>query len=227
MPYSRTTFVVNDIFTAAQANQLEENIATHLHGASAVSQTLGAAPTASAHYVHRGYLESQYYTVLLDAVDVAVVGTTEAPIASYSIAGNAFGLNGRMSLDVIGDYLQNTGANQTERVRVIYGAVTLFDITQGAVTTSATRGDVRVEVDIQAQAATNVQTAYTKVYMLLPAAEGTGAGMEAGWIRHGARVTSMGVDSTVAQTLAVLVTHGTSNVAMDMRKLSARVYATR
>lgn len=39
-------------------NQVEVNVRDHGHGAAGVSQTVGAAPTASGHYAHKGMVDT-------------------------------------------------------------------------------------------------------------------------------------------------------------------------
>lgn len=143
-------FGVNEFFRAG--NSLADSIVV---GTSASAQVgIGDSPASGTLHVHgTGYFNSGVSVsgtpVMLNKGGVRenrVVSTinsaAEADIINFTVPGSTFSSTNSNTMDVMigGTYSNTSGANRTLRLRIYYGATTLYNDTTGNIATS-TAGD--------------------------------------------------------------------------------------
>jgi hypothetical protein len=141
---------------------------------------------------------------------------------TYSVPGGTLGTLGTLRFRAILDFLNNTGVDRTVRVEVLYGATTIFDSTAVAVTTSASRRGVKVEVDLSANNATNAQVASSRMEIYEPAtASGVAVATAAlSWTLPAVH-NAVAEDSTAAKTLLMRCTLSTTDANLVVRTFTA------
>ncbi len=156
--------------------------------------------------------------------NVDVTGSAaETTWASWTIPANTLDTNGLIHGIVLFDFLKNTGGAETVRLRVKYGATTMFNDVSAAITNNAARRDGRCEFWLCADGATNAQLlrGYWVTGAATAATAGTGdfagnlGNSGANWGGTAA------IDSTAAQTLAVTIQHSGSSANLASRLLQA------
>ncbi len=153
---------------------------------------------------------------LLDIVN----SSAETSLFSAGIAANLLATDRAVRLTLIGDYLNNSGATRTLRVRVKLGATTLWDDTSIALAASATRRALAIEVLLANRGATNSQALGGRLDIsALPATAGLGdfaaASIAAGAVLSGTSAE----DTTTARTLDLTVQHSAANASLSVRSL--------
>ncbi len=151
-----------------------------------------------------GYISTGPYDRQVTTVDVNNT-TSETAIYSFSVPGGVLSTNRALRLNLSGDYLNNSGGNSNLTINVKYGATTIAACALGAVSTSANRRSLRVELILAALNATNAQIS-RGVVSLGSAGSATGTGA-APALAHEVVHNSIAEDSTAAKTLQVTVTH--------------------
>lgn len=149
-----------------------------------------------------------------DVVVAEVVSTTaETTVYTYSVAGGTLGTTKALRLTLIGDFLNNTGGAVVVTIRVKYGATTVCDFGGISATTSASRRNVRVEVNLSAFNSTSAQVAVGSAW-LSPAG---GSGTVTLHAVSGTAGTAATEDSTASKAFAVTVELDTSSASASFK----------
>lgn len=147
-----------------------------------------------------------------DVTTTAVANTTtETTVYSKSIVGGVLSTNKAVRLSIIGDYLNNSGSDSNFRVRVKYGATTVFDSGDAAMTASANTRGFKLDFMLSALNATNAQVGSCTV--VIANASSATAGHASGsdvFITLSETHAGVAEDSTAAKTLLVTLQHGTA-----------------
>lgn len=144
-------------------------------------------------------------SLLLSATgDSEVVNdTTETSIFSGTVPAGTLGTNNLLILRQIGDFLNNTGVNQTYTLRVKFGGTTIHTFTSVSWVTDINRRSSLATVFLGGQNATNSQRSMMEHKQGGP---GSDTGTANTGNDHNTSVNkSIAVDSTVDQTLQVTV----------------------
>lgn len=147
--------------------------------------------------------------------------TTETAVYTFAVPANTLGTTRALDLLLLGDHIINNGAPDSVRVRVKFGATTIFDGTIASVNNGANRGAVQLWLRLQAMAATNVQRSMGTL-QVGDSTQNNAAGL-AGSLSGTNTYTMYGVhnaiaeDSTAIKNLVVTFQMGTANAAIDMR----------
>ena len=151
---------------------------------------------------------------LLDIVNTVA----ESTAFTATVPANTLGTDRAVRALLIADYLNNSGANQTVRVKVKLGATTLYDDITGALATNAARRAVRIEAVIAAQNSASVQSLGGSVS--ISGAGGTTAGLGdlVGVTVYTPVLGAAAENSANALTFAITITHSAANAALSFRR---------
>jgi len=157
---------------------------------------------------------------LSKTTSTTTVTATTGDILSYSVPANTLGTDQILEVEIVGDYLNNSGGAADLVWTATYGATTIASISSGsAVGSSASRRPVCFRLVLAANNATNAQRVWAH---LIYGAAGSDAGAMAAPMGHfTAGHNTCAEDSTAAKTLAVSV--NTSSGSATFRAFSARV----
>lgn len=157
-------------------------------------------------------------TDTLDIVNTAV----EQGLWSWIVPAGALSISRALRLTLIGDYLNNTGANSSFTFRMLFGGLALSaSLTQGGITAGDSRRALSFDIFLQAKGAANAQVAEMGFFLAwmggIPGLwqVGTAPGYHRG-VNNG-----LAVDSTITQILEIKVQHGTASPQLSVRRLSA------
>ncbi len=170
------------------------------------------------------------WNLLIDAVNASVSvldrkvtstevvsSITETAVYSYSVPANTLSTNRALRCTLIGDFLNNTGGNSNLRVKAKYGATTIFDTQNALTSTSTSRREERLEVELRAANATGAQVAWGRWTSGIDATvAGAAASLE--FYREGAH-NSVAEDSTAAKTFQITVQHSVNSASVSFREL--------
>ena len=153
----------------------------------------------------------------LPALDVVTAETTvastvtETNLLSYSLPANTLGTDSLLKITALLTFLNNTGAGVTEVVKFKYGGTTLLTFTF-TVSSSATRryGDMRIY--LKGDGATNAQEGMGQFVASLE----DGTVNSTHWTGLSSPRGTAAIDSTLAQTILLTITHGTSSANMSV-----------
>ena len=142
---------------------------------------------------------------------------TETTLYTVSVPANTLGTNKMLRVTMGGTYLNNSGATKSMVVSIKYGATTLYSDTSAALFSGTALRGWRLEFILAANAATNAQKLIGSFGMSHGGATTTGTGDSNVMIgdndgSYGLLYGTSAIDSTVAQTLLVTVTHNASDV---------------
>jgi hypothetical protein len=148
--------------------------------------------------------------------------TTEETLFSYSLSGGALGTDGHLSCDFYGDFVNNTGGNQTLSLAFYLGTAKLT-ATSTAAGTSATGRPWYAHADIFTTGAQNTDSA--DLWFSYGAANltgGTGVGFNNGALSG---YSQMGIDTSSSQTVKLTGTMsvGTATSAEEIYGGSCRL----
>lgn len=152
-----------------------------------------------------------------------VSSVTETTLATWSIPANTLGTSGVIHVYINWDYLNNSGAGETLRLRVKYGATTMFnDITPSIPSNAARRAGV-MDLYLHADGATNAQLLSGRFHLSAVSATTAGTGDFGAIDILPARTIggTAAIDSTAAQNLVVTAQNTTNNANISTRLLSA------
>lgn len=147
-----------------------------------------------------------------DVTTTAVANTTtETTVFSQSIAGGVLGTTKALRLSLIGDYLNNSGGDSNFRVRVKFGATTVFDSGDAAMTASANTRGFKLDFMLSALNATNAQVGSCTVVIANATSATAGhAGGSDIFLTLSETHATVAEDSTASKTLLVTLQHGTA-----------------
>jgi hypothetical protein len=165
------------------------------------------------------------YDLVNSAAEFSLIsGLAVSTTTGIRIPANTLGITGAVRLSLLGDYLNNTGANQTCTIKIKYGGTVFYGDNVGAIAAGATRYPVRIDVILANLNATNsnlIEGTAPSWGGGAPAA-GSVAGV-IGAITDSRLVMStvQSIDTTVDQYLDVTATHGAANASLSIRRLAA------
>ena len=153
-----------------------------------------------------------------DVVVAEVVNdSSQTTVYTYTVPANTLGVDRALRLTLIGDYLNNSGANRTLDVFVDFGATTIFshNIT---IADSADRRGFEMTIMLAAANATNAQRSSGRYTIGTSNAGGSGTldPSEVAAIHN-----AIAEDSTAAKALAVSVRHNLAAVTVSFRLFTA------
>lgn len=150
------------------------------------------------------------------AVDV-VNSALEQSIYSYNLPAGTLSINGAVVVELVGDYLNNSGATDTVTFRFKWGGTTLFNRLTVALPAGATRRPLRHRFVIAGAGASNAQVlmAHSLIGALntLPAMSGIAD--------EAIGSTTTAVNTTAQQTIQVTVQHTTAAATIETRIYAA------
>lgn len=152
-------------------------------------------------------------------VEAEIVNTvTETTTYSFSVPANTLGTNKALRVTIQGDYLNNSGAVRTYRLRIKYGATTLLDDTAGNITASASRRPYTLEFILSAVNSTSAQQ-MNGIHSLSNSTATTGEGGIGGVfdVASGVFSGTSAEDSTGALTLDVTIEHSLAAATISWR----------
>ena len=153
---------------------------------------------------------------------VAVANTTtETTLYSVSVPGGTLSTDNILHVRMNGTVFSNNGSGSTFRVKIKYGATTLYDSTSASVNDSSNTNPFEMNFILAANGATNAQKlagrfetanvgAATAGYGYMGVTTGNGTGVNTPLYGTAA------IDSTLAQTLAVTVTHSDNDPSISI-----------
>jgi hypothetical protein len=156
-------------------------------------------------------------TTALDVVNSAA----ETSFYSFSIPANLLSTNKGVRLMLVGDYLNDSGANRTVRLRVKLGATTLYDDTSGGIADGGVvRREFRLDIYLFNQGATNDQILHGSWPLSDPTAPAIGRGSQTsvGDLLAGPIGGDAAEDTTAAKTFEVTVQHDAANALVSLRR---------
>ncbi len=177
-------------------------------------------------------LARAYWRKLTEKDVVNTASAVDLLNGEVTIDAGAMGANRMLRATLVGDYLNNTGADRTFVLTVDLGTTLLQKTVGGAgassISASATRRPFRIEIEICNLGAANSQWSSMSVFLGEASSTGTGLGdltnvvrpTANGGIHQFALVGANGAhsrDTTSAQTLAVYVTHSTASTSLSAR----------
>lgn len=206
--------VAADVRNDFSAIQTETNALLGILGGGAAGQVLtGVGTTMTWAYGSGVYRKTSEKDV------VSTVTETDLLNSSVTIGAGVLGTDRMLRAVLIGDYLNNSGANRTFTLKVKLGATTLFQDDSVSLTAGATRRPWRIEFELANLGAPNSQFLFGKVDLGINTAPTTGIGdlytndMNGPWGTSG----TAAVDTSSAQALAVTVTHSAADANLSMR----------
>lgn len=160
-----------------------------------------------------------------DIVNVA----TEQTLYSVTVPGNLLATERGVRLTLIGDYLNSSGSTKTLQVKVKYGATTLFDDVTGTIATNAARRELRIQIDLFNQGATNDQIMGGLLALSAVTAATTGRGaIDSTAFSNATGGTTWwpiggdsAEDSTADKTLVVTAQHSVAHASTSIRRMMA------
>lgn len=157
---------------------------------------------------------------------IGVSSTAEATFCTLTVPAGTLGTAGKCLLELVGDITNNSGGANSYRLKVKFGATTVYDKTSSFSTGTQPRPLV-IRVHLCALGATNAQRVTTELYhgYLFTATVGNGD-----WGDFNGRAFTMqgsaAEDSTAAKSLAVTVQNSVSNANINWRLYSAKLVCT-
>jgi hypothetical protein len=146
--------------------------------------------------------------------------TTETTVYSFTVPGGTFGTDKALRLTLIGDYLNNSGANTSLTVRVKLGATTISSTTFTLVSSNAARRALTVTCTVSAANATNAQASSGRIAL---GTAGTVDGSAlAPTLREGVH-NSIAEDSTGDLALAVTYENSGAAATVSARALTVHL----
>jgi hypothetical protein len=138
----------------------------------------------------------------------------------YSLPANSLGTLRKVRVTFLGDFLNNTGVNQTLQFTGIFGGTSIFDTTAVAISASASRRSIKIIMEIQANGATNAQFSESEILTGGGANGDGGTAVILSSYLHA--FASSAEDTTTARNIAITGTLGvaSTNLSVRMRGLT-------
>ena len=145
---------------------------------------------------------------------------TETSIYSFSVPGGTFSTNRMLRLNLICDYLNNSGTTKFFTFKVKYGGTTLYSDTMNTIAANASRTPLYIVLLLAANNATNAQVLGGYINLSDPggATSGIGDFADDEIMAHTAIGGSATEDSTGALTFDVTITHSASDINASFRR---------
>jgi hypothetical protein len=155
---------------------------------------------------------------LLDVVNTAA----ETTLLSATVPANTLSTNRAVRLTLTGDYLNNSGANQTLTLRLKYGATTLYNDVTAVIATNAARRALRVEALLAAANSATAQALGGLISISAPGGTTNGLGDLGVAALTTTPITGAAVEnSATALAFALTAQHGAANASLSVRRLYA------
>ena len=152
-----------------------------------------------------------------------VSSSTQTTIYTFTVPANTMGANGCLQLLMRGDYLNNTGSNQTLGLACLFGGTTWYGDTKTAIATSGSRRAIFLELLIGNKNATGSQAAHGMFHQT----SSTGAAVAGvGTLDQTATAPSyfmfndqvgLSIDTTAAKDFVVQFKHSASSAQLSIR----------
>lgn len=153
--------------------------------------------------------------------------TTETTFYSYTVPGGALGTDKRLRVDLILDFLNNTGSGQTFTLKVVFGATTMFVDTTGTLATNTARRPIRLSVWLSADGSASAQILNGVLTVgATSAATGIGGLSSASTPLQGGTLGGTAAESSasdLALELKVTLSSASSNLSLRMRSAVAEL----
>lgn len=134
----------------------------------------------------------------------AANNTTETTLFTTSIPGDTLSTNNKLRLHMVAALLNNSGVSYAPRIRIYYGATTIYDDTPTALASIAAARPFQITCDLAGAGATNAQVASSTTFV--GGQNGlAGVTVANSALRHGLHI-AVAEDSTAAKNLVVTVT---------------------
>lgn len=156
-------------------------------------------------------------TAIVSTANIAV----ETDLYRFTIPGGTLGTNRSVRLILWGDILNNTGVSQNIAFNVYFGATTIQSQVSIAFTTSASRRNLRLEVELNAAGLTNSQISQVHRMTTGPTGEGSGNVPVTDNLLN--RHYTIAEDSTLDKDLAIRILHVVADPNLAVRRLRARL----
>ena len=153
-----------------------------------------------------------------DLAEAEVTNTiTETTVYSVSVPGGTLGIDRMLRVSLIGLYSNNDGAARDVTIKAKYGGTTIFDSGLVNLANNVDNRAVSFELKLSAGGATNNQDTFGELLIGL-AAGTTGFSSTGDPAAHRvATYSDLAINSSVAQTLAITVQHGTASLNITLR----------
>lgn len=163
-----------------------------------------------------------------DVTTADVVNTTvETVVYSFSVPGGTLGTNRALRLTLIGDYLNNSGADSTLTLRATFGGTPIHGATAVVIATSASRRAIRYEAMLSANNATNAQVTTVQYVIGNAGTAGTAPTLTTKAEDSISVNNGLTLDSALAQTLSISFQHSVANANISARALAVQVEVLR
>ena len=169
-------------------------------------------------------LRRPYY---VDGSALDVVSTAAAAsIFSLAIPGGTIGANGKLSLRLVGDYLNNDGAGRTLTLSVAFGGTQYYGDVSASLTNNATRRIWKLDLDISNANSLTAQFMYGEMLM-----GPIGATVGLGDLASVTPVVFAPIgaypqkDTASAQDLSLSIQHSASSANLSFRRFYAQLVA--
>lgn len=160
----------------------------------------------------------------LDDVGPLAIGNTaaETSLYSFSVPANALSTLGKLRLQAMGEYLNNTGVARSIQIKVKFGGVTIFDDVTPTFAASATSRPFLLDLLLANLSLTNSQFFHGVLYVGTLAATVAGIGDAGTDPPLNATIAgSASADTTSAQTLDITISHPVASASLVMTRKHA------
>lgn len=163
----------------------------------------------------------------VDPVENDIVNTvTETNLFSYTVAANALGTTHALRVIISCDYFNNSAANRTVILKIIYGTTTMYQDTSDVIAILSSRRPVMIDFYFYPRNANNSQGVAGMISISNTGLATTGFGdlgtdevlVETPFV--GANASE---DSTTSLVLKVTATHSVADANLSIRKLYSSV----
>lgn len=152
-----------------------------------------------------------------------VASVAETTVYSFNVPANTLGTNKAIKMELIGDYLNSSGADAGLIVRIKFGATTLAAFSFSGIPTQALRRSIFLETLLSALNSTSVQVAWSRgTVSNAGGVSGVGSAMGidiTGTSPQVASVSSVPEDSTAIKALVVTFENSVNSGVVSARSL--------
>jgi hypothetical protein len=147
--------------------------------------------------------------------------TTVTDVYTFAVPSLALSSNKTLHLSLIGDHLIATGAPDSVKAIVKYGATTALSFTAASVSNGVNRGALMLDVEISAAGVTNAQRA-KGTFLVGDSAQNNAGGVASNlvsvnsYFMYGVH-NNIAEDASTVKNLVVSFQCGTANSSIDMR----------
>ena len=136
--------------------------------------------------------------------------TTNTIVMSYTLPAGSIGPDGGVRISLTGDYLNNSGAGDTFRLEVRFGATQVFNLLSGSLAASANRRAVKLDLRITNQSGTSDQSGGGRYSISSPSVATDGIAALLPALDTAIVIADAAIDTTSAVIIQVRVEHTTA-----------------